>query len=162
MPTLLLDELHTWRRADGPPDWHAALERVSGWFEPHWQGRDTTWDGFVLLDGAAALAVALYIIAREHDIPVEQVTREQVERLAEPKGWDRVAAWEDKLRTLGHDPDDPHDPVSTRWRRLRRDLSPPDPSILSDDALEDSTYLWGPMLCNGLESVLAPIYDLRF
>jgi hypothetical protein len=160
--TLLLDELRIWRAADGPPEWHDALDRVSGWFEPLWQGVDTSWDGFILLDGAAALALALYITAREHDIPVERVTREQVERLREPRGWDRVAAWEAKLLTLGHDPDDPHDPVSIRWRRQRRDLSPPDPNGLSDEALEDSTLNWGSMLSNGLDAVLAPIYNLRF
>ncbi|MFF4534118.1 hypothetical protein ACFY1P_33215 [Streptomyces sp. NPDC001407] len=161
--TLILDQLREWQGTDGPAEWQAAWDRARALLHPIWEGRDMTWDGVILADGGAALATALYIIARETNANPSQITRDQVEELKQRQpgetDGDIPPRWESRLRALGHDLDDTADPVVVRWRALRVDNSPP---IDAPDAVyEDSTHRWGPAFLEGIRYTLAPIWRDR-
>lgn len=58
--------------------------------------------------------------------------------------------WQARLETLGHDMDDPTDPVSARWRVMRVNHEP------DDQYWEDTTLRRGPAVIEGLRYVLSP------
>ncbi|MFJ1847102.1 hypothetical protein [Streptomyces sp. NPDC088146] len=162
--TLILSQLREWQGEDGPAEWQAAWARALDLLGPLCQGREMVWDGPVLADGGAALAVAIYIIARESSIAPEQVHRAQIRSLIEqPPGTASTAVrarWETRLSALGHDLNDGADPVAVMWRHLRADNCPP-----ADDAFswidDPGPRRWGPGYLEGLRLVLAPIHEDR-
>lgn len=157
---LIMDRLDSWRAEGGPPLWCAAFDRVLAGYRPLWAGKTVSFAGGLLAHGAVGVVTAIYILAREQNVPIDQVTRAQVEGLTGrgpgQGNWDRVKLWEDKLRALGHNPDDEQDPVMARWRELREDLSPPDPWGLSDEAYYHVRI--GPRLANSVGPALAPMW----
>jgi hypothetical protein len=166
--TLVVDVLRQQQRfnsAVGPPRWAAAWDRTLDLLTELWPRETAHGLGAVQVDGGAALATALYLIAVEQDIEPAGVTRVQVEALLHLAPGetvsDTVAAWERRLRAIGHDPDDPADPVAACWRDLRVDNSPDE--SLSDAVHIDhgSEYRWGPGVVEGLRGVLAPMYKAR-
>ncbi|GAA3163746.1 hypothetical protein [Streptomyces ramulosus] len=161
---LVIEQLRTWQSEDrgGPAAWEAAWERALELLSPVWT-TEKVWPASPLADGGAALATALYIVAREQDIAPSEVSRNQVGDLIDRQGETDLAIpprWEARLRALGHDLDDVDDPVSLRWWALRKDNSPPEdaPDALYDHGAE---YRWGPAFLEGLRAVLAPIYEDR-
>ncbi|MFJ2202399.1 hypothetical protein [Streptomyces violaceusniger] len=166
--TLVLNQLRQWKDEDGPEQWQAAWDRALELLEPLWPTKTLSWDGVILADGGAALATALYLIAREQNIGPADVHRAQVRALIDraPGETDSVILprWENRLRALGHDLEDPADPVAARWRQLRKDHSPPDdlPGHVREAVLEDhSAHRWGRGFLEGLRRVLAPVYEDR-
>jgi hypothetical protein len=71
----------------------------------------------------------------------ESVTRQDVEELLGPWGYERIQAglprleevWTGRLESLGHRLDDPDDPVMIRWRALCYDY--PEPELDIDGSL---------------------------
>ncbi|MFF2411462.1 hypothetical protein [Streptomyces sp. NPDC058092] len=120
------------------------------------------WSGTTLADGGAALATALYIVAREENVTPADVHRAQVGELINRHGeaeGEILLSWEARLRALGHDLDAPGDPVSVRWRKLRGDNSPPGSTSDAVHIDHGAEHRWGPL--EGLRSVLAPVYENR-
>lgn len=159
--TMLLEVLRGQRpqAADGPrrhrQAWDGMLELVS----PIWSSEEMWGRGSCLPDGGAALAMALYLIAEEHQVHPGEVHRTQVEALlpVEPASQFGMTSgsafpmWEERLRALGHDLDAGTDLVSVSWRVLRRDNSP-------DEVYFDSLHRWDRGFIEGLRAVLAPRY----
>ncbi|MFF8601873.1 hypothetical protein ACF065_27635 [Streptomyces sp. NPDC015232] len=153
------ERLQQWRDEGGPQVWQDAWERtveVAGRrFEQH-QVR-----GGRLSDGCAALTVALYLLAREGEIGVEQISRDEVLALMEPESTDATAdaaaettrRWGARLQALGHDLNAGDDPVARMWRHLRTDIHV--------DSYSDKRQ---PALLVGLTAVLGPhsFYNIRF
>ncbi|MFF2941256.1 hypothetical protein ACFVSQ_15585 [Streptomyces niveus] len=167
--TLLLEVLREQRAqaADGPPRYAQAWDRMVDLVSPIWHN-EQMWrgGGCCLPDGGAALAMALYLVAEEHQVHPRDVRREQVEGLLLKSAQTgmilsaTLPLWEARLRALGHDLDAGTDPVSVSWRTLRRDNSPPDTAC--DDIHLDSLHRWGYGFIEGLEAVLGPMYSLAF
>lgn len=110
------------------------------------------WPGTVLAEGGAALTMALYIVSREQYIAPADVSRAQVGDLIDRQGetdTEIPPRWESRLRALGHDPEAPGDPVSARWRDLRKDNSPPDSAPDAVHFDHGSEYRWGPASSRG-------------
>lgn len=160
---LVLEQLREWQDDTGPESWLAAWDRALELLAPLWPDRDMTWDGPVVADGGAALAMALYLIAGEAATAPELVTRAQVEHLARRRDGENDhavgARWERRLRALGHDLADNDDPVSARWRVLCVDHSPPESA--PHGVHMDSTHRWGPAFLEGIRYVLAPVWSHR-
>lgn len=169
---MIMDDVRRWREeaSPGPQAWQAAWERVITLVDPLWRdhtrpGSDTTES-----DAAAALAVAFYIIAAEHDIPVGQVTRADVEQLADCPipifpGYPGYPTqlperWAARLTALGHDLEADDDPVAVCWRRLRVDH--PEPPEAFIDAGDTSLHRVGPVVTAGILYILAPVFRGRF
>ncbi|MFJ9893455.1 hypothetical protein ACIQPR_08985 [Streptomyces sp. NPDC091280] len=118
MTNLIIDQLRQWQADGGPETWCAAWTRAIAVTEEIWTGRDITWDGMQLAEGTAALATGIYLIAARDGLGVDEVTRDQVKALAPPRSvmrpWDIVQMWEQRLTELGHDLQDPADPVAVR------------------------------------------------
>lgn len=114
----------------------------------------------LLADGAAGLATALYIVAREQGIQPADVHRPAVEELIERKDAEYDSGiplrWEARLQYLGHDLDSTDDAVAVRWRILRTLHNPPEYDC------EDSMARCGPGVLEGLRYVLSPSMDLQF
>ncbi|MEU9189871.1 hypothetical protein AB0D14_36120 [Streptomyces sp. NPDC048484] len=165
--TLLLEVLREQRAqaVDGPARYEQAWDRMVELVSPIWHN-EPMWGGSCLPDGGAALAVALYLIAEEHQVHPRDVRRDQIEALlvkSTETGMTLPATlplWEGRLRALRHDLDAGTDPVSVIWRRLRRDNSPPETAC--DDTYFDSTHRWDYGFVEGLDVVLAPRYALAF
>jgi hypothetical protein len=105
---LVIDKLRETRaKADGGSDlWKAALDRAIDLLTPVWGDKELVWDGPLLAHGGVALALAIYIVAREQGIPIDQVTRDQIEPLDGP--WrDCVEVWKARLSALNVDLDGP-------------------------------------------------------
>ncbi|GGP40528.1 hypothetical protein [Streptomyces abikoensis] len=160
---LILDQLREWQDEGGPAAWQASWERTIELVGPLWEGRGTNVDGVLLAEGAAALTIALYVIAKTEGISPAQVTRAQVEELRGDPG-SRFSKggeeWERRLRAAGHDPDDSDDPVAIQWQRLRVDHRPPDGA--PDEVWADTFTRWGPGFIQGLDRALAPMWSLSF
>ncbi|MFE9424224.1 hypothetical protein ACFYNO_14800 [Kitasatospora sp. NPDC006697] len=151
----VLERLQSWQDAGGPPAWQSAwarmLEVAGVRFERYRVG-----DGS-LSDGCAALALALYILAGETAADPGDVHVDEVRALL-PAADDcalesdgLLERWEAHLRALGHDPDAEGDPVAALWQHLRTD-GPVD--VLGDRR--------APRFAVGLDTVLGPIYGVRF
>ncbi|NEB01905.1 hypothetical protein [Streptomyces sp. SID13726] len=161
MTTLIIEQLRQWQAAGGPQTWCAAWDRAIAVTEPVWTGRDITWDGMQLAEGTAALATGIYLVAAQDGLAVGEVTSEQIEDLMAPqRPWDIVRMWEQRLQLLGHDLEDPTDPVSVCWQRLRHDDTPP--PIVQNWDYGHSEFRWGPALVNSLRALLAPRWSLAF
>jgi hypothetical protein len=157
---LVIDKLRQERaKSDGGSDlWQAALDRAIELVTPIWGNKELVWDGPLLADGGVALALAIYIVAREENIPVDQVTRGQVEFLNGP--WNsRVENWERRLRSLGVDLGNEHDPMIVKWRELIYDYRHPefDPVDLFQMGGRE-----GSLLGEVFGFVLAPIWNFTF
>ncbi|MFF1712200.1 hypothetical protein [Streptomyces sp. NPDC058268] len=152
------DRLQLWRDEGGPQVWQDAWERtieVAGRRFEKYQVRDGR-----LSNGCAALTLALYLLAREGDIGVEQISRDEVLALMEPEsanGTADVAAeatrcWGARLQALGHDLE-ADDSVARMWRHLR--------TSVHVDSYSDKRQ---PALLLGLDTVLGPrsFYNIRF
>ncbi|WP_405749416.1 hypothetical protein OG232_04565 [Streptomyces sp. NBC_01411] len=151
--------LQQWRDEGGPQLWQDAWERtvdvVGNCFE-QCQVRSGR-----LSDGCAGLTLALYLLAREGDIGVEQISRDEVLALMEPDsanasadvGAETTRPWSARLQALGHDLDAHDDPVARMWRHLRTEVRV--------DSYRDERR---PALLVGLDAVLGPhsFYNIRF
>ncbi|MFE2412361.1 hypothetical protein ACFXDE_28835 [Kitasatospora sp. NPDC059408] len=156
--TLLLDDMAARRdaAAGGPTGWYEAWDRSVALLSPFWR-RDmpygATWymENIVMADGCAALALALYLITRKSGLPVDAVTLAEVKSLIEGPGltWGNIPGrWEDAIRSLGHNLEDPDDPVSACWQELRLDNTPPPDA--PDEITMDITRRWGPRFLEAL------------
>lgn len=161
--SIFADRSQRWQGDGGPPEWVAAWDRTRALLAPHWPDRQFAYDrdpdSSTIADGAAGLATALYLVAREQSIPVSEVHRPDIEDLAHPKPGERRAdiprRWEARLHALGHDLESSTDPVSARWQILRIDW--PEPYHLEDYGLTRQ----GPGVLDGLDSVLSPRMNLQ-
>jgi len=155
----VLTRLQLWRDEGGPQVWQDAWERtveVAGRRFENYQVRDGR-----LSNGCAALTLALYLLAREGGIGVEQISQDEVLALMEPKSTDATAdtaaeaapRWGARLQALGHDPDADDDPVARMWRHLRTEVHV---NSYSDERQ--------PALLVGLNAVLSPrsVHNVRF
>lgn len=123
----IVDRLRTWQAEGGPQLWQDAWARTLGMAETHF-ARYRVGDGRIS-DGCAGVTLAQYLLAREAETSVEQVTTDAVRSLmspAEEQGADRDPAsvmgrWAERLQVLGHDLDAPDDPVARLWRHLSTD-----------------------------------------
>lgn len=154
------ERLQLWRDEGGPQVWQDAWERtveVAGRRFKNYQVRDGR-----LSNGCAALTLALYLLARESDIGVEQISRDDVLALMKPESTDATACgaaaetarrWGARLQALGHHPDADDDPVARLWRHLRTEVHV---DFYSDERQ--------PALLVGLSAVLGPrsLHDIRF
>lgn len=163
--TLVLEQLRTWQNEGGagPAAWQAAWDHALELLGPLWPSEEM-WSATPLADGGAALATAFYIVSCEQGIAPAEVSRSQVRELIDNRGetdHEIPPRWEARLRALGHNLEAPEDPVSARWRELRKDNSPPDsaPDAVFFD--HGSEYRWGPGFIEGLRVVLAPIYETK-
>ncbi|MFJ3946236.1 hypothetical protein [Streptomyces griseoaurantiacus] len=153
------DRLQQWRDEGGPQVWQDAWERtieVAGRRFEQYQVRDGR-----LSNGCAALTLALYLLAREGEIGVEQISRDEVLTLTAPGSADATAdaaaetadRWGARLQSLGHDLDADDDPVARMWRHLRPEVHV--------DSYSDKRQ---PALLVGLTAVVGPrsYYNIRF
>lgn len=116
-----------------------------------------TTSGEEYVDGAGALAIALYMLARKRATAVSAITRQDIEELAGPQGGAAIGkpkmeeGWTSRLESLGHRTDDPDDPVMVRWRALCYNHPEPHP-----DNPDASTYRVGHAGETGLRLLLSP------
>ncbi|MFJ4972702.1 hypothetical protein [Streptomyces sp. NPDC088755] len=161
--TILEERSRQWQGRGGPAQWAAAWERTRDLLSPCWTDDRlppaNSVEGQIYADGAAGLATALYLVARERGIPVADVHRADVDELVSRKEAETTPEiprrWEARLRQLGHDLDDTADPVIARWHVLRTDR--PEPRHDEDYSITRQ----GPGLLEGLGYVLAPRLDLQ-
>jgi hypothetical protein len=155
VPTMILDAMRSRAALGGPSRWIAAWRRTIELYEPVWPAQELSWAGPLLLEGASAVALGMYLIAGERDCSVDEVTIEQIRDLLPSYGQAEVALWESKVRACGHDPEDPGDPVSAQWRKLRREQGPGSEALASmhDDAYREVRI--GPMLSDAIRQALA-------
>ncbi|MFE2426916.1 hypothetical protein ACFXJ5_09205 [Streptomyces sp. NPDC059373] len=117
----LMDHLRAWQAEGGSAEWQAAWDRTLDLVKA--QFKDCRVRDEIFSNGAAALTTALYIIAREEGIAPAQVPMASVREMADPRPGEQTVdipqRWEARLQALGHDLDDPSDPVATAWRHLR-------------------------------------------
>ncbi|QNE74492.1 hypothetical protein [Streptomyces finlayi] len=161
-----LDELVTQAEREGNPLWAAAwrqtrtvLAPVFGdeKFTPPWSTMDVGSD---YVEAAGALAVSLYLLARERSVAPADISEQDLDELADSApGAGRLRTYE-RIRTrlvaLGHALDDADDPVTVRWRAL--DYVHEEPAY---GDLDDSSLRAGHAGENGLRHVLAPFYRER-
>ncbi|MFD8609736.1 hypothetical protein [Streptomyces sp. NPDC059631] len=149
------DRLQQWRDEGGPQVWQDAWTRtieVAGRHFELYQVRDGR-----LSNGCAALTLALYLLAREREIGVEQISRDEVLTLLEPEDTDVAAGtadrWGARLQALGHDLDAGDEPVARLWRHLRHEVHV--------DSYSDERQ---PALLVGLTAVVGPrsFHNIRF
>jgi hypothetical protein len=126
--TAIEEQLRVWQGEGGPGEWTRAWDRTRELISSRAARFDERDSDNTQQDGITALAVALYITAREQGIEPAAVPRHAVETLAarQPGETDSavVRRWEAHLENLGHDLEDASDPVSARWRRLSVDHDP--------------------------------------
>ncbi|WP_329539215.1 hypothetical protein [Streptomyces sp. NBC_01358] len=120
-------------------------------FTPPWSTMDVGSDH---VEAAGALAVSLYLLARERSVAPADITVQELDELvgAEP-GTGMLRA---RLVALGHALDDDDDPVMVRWRAL--DYVHEEPAY---GDLDDSSLRAGHAAENGLRHALAPFYRER-
>ncbi|WP_019061591.1 hypothetical protein [Streptomyces prunicolor] len=116
--TTVVDQLRKWQAMGGPDLWTQAWDHTVRVVEGPLNGYSIIIDGVIIAEGAAGLAVALYVLAAENGIESTAVTDEQVQALyaGDLKGDERQAQWEERLAALGHDLTDTNDPVVRVWR----------------------------------------------
>ncbi|NUK21958.1 hypothetical protein [Streptomyces lunaelactis] len=155
----IVGRLRAWQDEGGPQTWQDSwartLEVASGRFDRYRVG-----DGRIS-DGCAGLTLALYLLAREADIGVDQVGVDDVLGLLSLGGAADTAVdpaevprlWGARLQALGHDLDATDDPVARLWQHLRTDR----PTGVLGDRHE-------PALALGLENLLGErsFYRIRF
>ncbi|MFD0437232.1 hypothetical protein [Streptomyces chartreusis] len=161
-----LDELVTQAEREGDSLWAEAwlqartvLAPVFGdekFRPPH----STLDDGFDHVEAAGALAVSLYLLARERSVAAADITVQDLDELANsapstgtPRLHEQIRS---RLAALGHTLDDADDPVMVRWRAL--DYVHEEP-MYGD--LDDSSLRAGHAGENGLRSILAPFHRER-
>ncbi|WP_367132833.1 MULTISPECIES: 2'-5' RNA ligase family protein [Streptomyces] len=158
-----LEELCQQAAREGSELWRDAWERASAVVSPGLGHEEISVggpyrSGGQYVDGAAALAIAFYLLARERGAAVSAISRQQVEDLAWPyKGTEITTPpmgkrWTGLLEVAGHRTDDPDDPVMVRWRALSCEHPEPDP-----DNPDASTYRVGHAGETGLQLLLAPV-----
>ncbi|MFG3043154.1 hypothetical protein ACGFYZ_40280 [Streptomyces sp. NPDC048330] len=132
-----LDELAAQAAREGDELWRDAWDRTRAVVAPALGDTQISTAGFPYTsgeeyaDGAGALAVGFYLLARERSEAVAALTRDDIEELAgdwrdvpQPQMKER---WTARLEALGHRMDDPNDPVAVRWRALCYEHPEPDP-----------------------------------
>ncbi|MEU9288732.1 hypothetical protein AB0D57_29640 [Streptomyces sp. NPDC048275] len=166
-----LDELALQADREGGELWRDAWDRARalvfpdlGDMEISVTGYSTSGEEYV--DGAGALAIAFYVLARERASTPESVTRQDVEEFLGPWGYERIQAglprleevWTGRLESLGHRIDDPDDPVTVRWRALCYDHPEPEHDI------DGSLYRVGHAGETGLRPLLSELHrdHIRF
>ncbi|MEE4495082.1 hypothetical protein [Streptomyces sp. BE230] len=126
-------------------------------FTPPWSTMDVGSDH---VEAAGALAVSLYLLARERSVAPADITVQELDELAGAAlGTGRLRTHEQirtRLVALGHALDDADDPVMVRWRAL--DYVHEEPAY---GDLDDSSLRAGHAGENGLRYVLAPFYRER-
>ncbi|MEU8542956.1 hypothetical protein AB0C52_23720 [Streptomyces sp. NPDC048717] len=164
--TTILEQLDRWREAAeaGPALWQEAWDRTIELGQDPWAGKQMMLDTPVLAEGAAALTTIFYILADEHGVRPRDVTRAQVDAYCETAAAggattaQQQVRWEERLTALGHDLNDPADPVAAIWRRITISHGPRPGA--PDEVWEDSLTRWGPGFTAGLRKVFAPAYQV--
>lgn len=95
------DQLAHVRQWGGPPRWLASLDHAEQLLEPIFAGRRSDWP---LSAAAPGVAVMLYLLSREHNSPVTELTTNDV-AAAYPELVPR-ARLHQQLHAAGHDVDD--------------------------------------------------------
>jgi hypothetical protein len=149
---MITDQLAIWRAEDeaagATAAWLAAWDRARDLVSPHTGTLQQPWD----MDGGAALALGLYLLAHQAGTEAADVPLTAVKDLQRPSGYPGLARWEVLLRAVGHDPEDQADPVAGRWRQVATDHTPvKDPG---DDIVLDVPRQWGLALFQGLGRVM--------
>ncbi|GAA1982873.1 hypothetical protein [Amycolatopsis minnesotensis] len=164
--SLVVDRMRERAPQAGPDRWQAAWTRTIELYAPIWRTRGWPSDVEFQVDAATAVALGMYLIAEERDIPVAEVhTADLRTLLLTGPGHAEVALWDRKLRELSHDPDDEADPVSAHWRILRQDQAGSDPAefhLIPDSIWFDPTTRVGPLIGDALHHALAPIWNVEF
>ncbi|MCA1224227.1 hypothetical protein [Streptomyces sp. 8L] len=119
----VVDRLRSWQAGGGPQLWQDAWARTLEMAKLYFAGI-RVGDGRVA-DGCAGLTLGQYLLAREGDCGVDQVTADDVRNLALPgDGQDPSAVmrrWAERLTAIGHDLDAVDDPVAQLWQHLATD-----------------------------------------
>lgn len=121
---LVVDRLRAWQAEGGPQVWQDAWLRTLEMADRHF-ARNRVGDGRIT-DCCAGVTLAQYILARETDASVDQITIEDVRSLLLPGGADDTnrnpaevsQQWGARLQALGHDLSATDDPVTRTWRNL--------------------------------------------
>ncbi|MFD3662828.1 hypothetical protein ACFWVF_19895 [Streptomyces sp. NPDC058659] len=123
----VVDRLRTWQTEGGPQLWQDAWARTLAMAERYF-ARNRVGEGRIA-DGCAGVTLAQYLLAREADCGVEQITADDVRNLTLPS--DKQEADQDpapvmlrfaeRLKALGHDLDAADDPVARLWQHLATD-----------------------------------------
>ncbi|MER0477365.1 hypothetical protein ABR737_03125 [Streptomyces sp. Edi2] len=162
-----LDELVAQAEREGNSPWAEAWRRARTLLAPVFgdekfrPSHSTLDDGFDNVEAAGALAVSLYLLARERSVAAADISLQDLEELAgdqfqvsrSPRLHEEIRS---RLGALGHALDDADDPVMVRWRTL--DYVHKEP-LYGD--LDDSSLRAGHAGENGLHRVLAPFYRDR-
>ncbi|MYX26810.1 hypothetical protein GTY75_09030 [Streptomyces sp. SID8381] len=155
-----LDELADQAAREGDELWRDAWDRARSAVAPALGGEEIsttglpTTSGEEYVDGAGALAIGFYLLARERNVPVAALTRDDIDELA--GDWRDLSQpqlptrWTSRLEALGHQLDDQDDPVMVRWRTLCYEHPEPDP-----DNPDASLYRVGHAGETGLRLVLS-------
>lgn len=122
------DQSRTWQGEGGPAEWARAWDRTCELIATRADRFSYHDSDRMQQDAIPALATALYIKAREQRIEPAAVPRQAVDDFIRRRPAETdlgiVRRWEAHLENLGHDVDDPADPVSVCWTRLRHDYDP--------------------------------------
>ncbi|WP_371792926.1 hypothetical protein OG285_31820 [Streptomyces sp. NBC_01471] len=123
----VVDRLRTWQAEGGPQLWQDAWARTLEMAECSF-ARYRVGDGLIA-DGCAGVTLAQYLLAREADCGVDQITADDVRSLTLPG--DKQKADQDpspvmlrcaeRLKALGHDLNADDDPVARLWQHLATD-----------------------------------------
>lgn len=163
-----LDELCRQAQREGSELWSAAWKRARSIVGPALGGEKISsfggHSGEEYVDGAGALAIAFYLLARERGTStVSSISRDDVENLVGPFGYERIQlglpqlkeVWTGRLESLGHGMDDLDDPVMVRWRALCYDHPEPTHDI------DGSLYRVGHAGETGIRLLLSPFHSER-
>lgn len=123
----VVDRLKAWQAEGGPQLWQDAWSRTLAMAGRSF-ARYRVANGRIT-DGCAGLTLALYVLAREADTGVDQVTMDDIRSLMSPAVAgaapqdleDLPRRWGERLAALGHDLDAADDPVTAAWRHLSTD-----------------------------------------
>ncbi|MEU6184166.1 hypothetical protein [Streptomyces coeruleorubidus] len=142
--TTVVDQLREWQAMGGPDLWTRAWDHTVRVVEGPLNGYSITIDGVIIAEGAAGLAVALYVLAAENGVEPTAVTDEQVRALYADgvTGDERQAHWEERLSALGH----ANDPVVRVWRIVSHNYADPD----GGDDFDFSMTRWGRGYTDGM------------
>ncbi|MFF4520497.1 hypothetical protein [Streptomyces bluensis] len=132
-----LDELALQAEREGDELWRDAWDRARTVISPALGDEEISTTGYPTtsgeeyVDGAGALAIGLYMLARERSGPVSSVSRQDIEELTgswqdfrQPQMKER---WTGRLEALGHTMADADDPIMVRWRALCHEYPEPNP-----------------------------------
>ncbi|MFJ8957698.1 hypothetical protein ACIRJL_10630 [Streptomyces sp. NPDC102383] len=156
-----LDELVAQAEREGSPLWADAWRQTRTVLAPVFGDEkftppySTLAVGFDDVEAAGALAVSLYLLARERSVAPADITVQELDELADAAPGTGKLRTHEQIRTrlvaFGHSLDDADDPVTVRWRAL--DYVHEEPTY---GDMDDSSLRAGHAGENGLRHVLGP------